>query len=167
MIITITWDGVDRIDELVGFYFSFGKSIKWYKKVHLHFLEEAMLNAHIVYWTVEHQHHKLWLLDFRIAVAWSSWMSVSYKFKMQKQWTNLLSLYPGECPTGANAEPYKRCVVCQKQGVRRESRFQCMTCANKSGLCPAPCFRHYHTRQNLWSRLLGCLSFLCLVSSVT
>ena len=41
--------GVDRNDELLSFYTALRKSTKWYKKIATHFIEEALLNAYILY----------------------------------------------------------------------------------------------------------------------
>ena len=48
-------------------------------------------------------------------------------------------------PTECKENPQKRCVVCSKNKKRKESRYQSADCENKPGLCPAPCFRVYHT----------------------
>ena len=41
--------GVDRNDEVIGTYSSVRKSMKWTKKVAFHFIEEGLVNAHILY----------------------------------------------------------------------------------------------------------------------
>ena len=41
--------GVGRNDELMGTYCCVRKSMKWTKKVAFHFIEEGVLNAHILY----------------------------------------------------------------------------------------------------------------------
>ena len=41
--------GVDRNDEKIGTYSCMRKSMKWTKKVAFHFIEEGLLNAHILY----------------------------------------------------------------------------------------------------------------------
>ena len=54
--------GVDRNDELIGYYTCLQKTLKWYKKHAIHFFEEALLNAFIVYRQEDPQGHKLHLL---------------------------------------------------------------------------------------------------------
>ena len=39
-----------------------------------------------------------------------------------------------------------RYVVCYKNKVRKQSRYHCENCQDRSGLCPAPCFMIYHTQ---------------------
>ncbi|XP_046679535.1 uncharacterized protein LOC124366956 isoform X3 [Homalodisca vitripennis] len=49
-------------------------------------------------------------------------------------------------PTEKKAGPSRRCIVCSKRNVRRESRYQCSDC--DIGLCAAPCFKVFHTEKN-------------------
>ena len=41
--------GVDRNDALLSYYSALRKSMKWYKKIGAHFIEEALLNSYILY----------------------------------------------------------------------------------------------------------------------
>ena len=41
--------GVERNDEIIGTYSCVRKSMKWSKKVAFHFIEEDILNAHILF----------------------------------------------------------------------------------------------------------------------
>lgn len=41
--------GVDRNDMMISCFTAFCKTLKWYKKLGMHFLEEAMQNAYVVY----------------------------------------------------------------------------------------------------------------------
>ena len=48
--------------------------------------------------------------------------------------------------TEKTEKPQKRCVVCWKWKVRKESSYQCGQCDDRPGLCPAPCFMISHTK---------------------
>ena len=53
--------------------------------------------------------------------------------------------YPELIPGNEKKEkPQKRCCLCYKEGIRKETRYQCDTCRKHTALCPAPCFRIYH-----------------------
>ena len=53
--------------------------------------------------------------------------------------------YPELIPANEKKEkPQKRCCLCYKEGIRKETRYQCDTCRKHTALCPAPCFRIYH-----------------------
>lgn len=43
--------------------------------------------------------------------------------------------------------PVKRCVLCHKRKIRKESRYMCKDCS--VGLCIVPCFKEFHTETYL------------------
>ena len=51
--------------------------------------------------------------------------------------------------TSVKAMLMKRCVVCYKQGWRKETCYHCETCMAKPALCITPCFKIYHTHEEL------------------
>ncbi|XP_056405467.1 oocyte zinc finger protein XlCOF7.1-like [Hyla sarda] len=54
--------------------------------------------------------------------------------------------FPGEVPhTGKKGRSQKRCRVCYKRGIRKNTTSQCDTCPDNPGLCIKNCFREYHT----------------------
>ncbi|KAK2172665.1 hypothetical protein NP493_942g00019 [Ridgeia piscesae] len=54
-------------------------------------------------------------------------------------------------PTPAKSKPTKRCRVCYRSGVRKETRVHCSTCSAHPGLCYPACYALYHSR-HYWSR---------------
>ena len=46
-------------------------------------------------------------------------------------------------PTEKRAKTYKRCIVCARENIRKETRLICEIC--EVPLCAAPCFKVYHT----------------------
>ena len=142
--------GMDRNDELIGVYWSLRKTMKWYKKVAVHFIEEAVLNAHIVY-QKSNPNHKLRLVDFRLACI----RPMLAKCEVAEEVVDATDRLHGRHflekipPTARKQNPTKRCIVCYKGNTRKETTDQCSTCADKLSLCPAPCFRTYHTKANL------------------
>ena len=55
---------------------------------------------------------------------------------------HFLELLPA---TEKKSNQQKKCVVCTKKRVRKESRYQCKNCVNHPGLCPAPCFEKFNS----------------------
>ncbi|XP_073451049.1 uncharacterized protein [Aquarana catesbeiana] len=51
-------------------------------------------------------------------------------------------------PTPTQRAPQRRCRVCSKRGMRRDTRYYCPSCPNHPGLCIKNCFRRYHTLVN-------------------
>ena len=136
--------GVDRNDEMIGTYSCMRKSMKWTKKVAFHFIEEGLLNAHIQY---AKEGGRKPLLRFKLecinvllvaSATEPSAPTASDRFSGR----HFPELIP---PTQSKQNPQKRCVVCTSNKRRKESRYQCGDCAHKPGLCPAPCFKTYHT----------------------
>ena len=41
--------GVDKSDQMLGYYFFTRKAVKWWKKVYFHLLSLALVNAHKVF----------------------------------------------------------------------------------------------------------------------
>ena len=52
--------------------------------------------------------------------------------------------------TASKQKPQKRCRVCYKKKVRKDSRYHCPNCPSNPGLCYYPCFELYHTKVNYW-----------------
>ncbi|XP_056405391.1 oocyte zinc finger protein XlCOF7.1-like isoform X2 [Hyla sarda] len=54
--------------------------------------------------------------------------------------------FPGEVPhTGKKGRSQKKCRVCRRRGIRKDTTYQCDTCPDNPGLCIKDCFREYHT----------------------
>ena len=53
--------------------------------------------------------------------------------------------YPSRLPpTEKKLQPRRRCRVCYKKGVRRDSNYMCVLCPEQPSLCLTPCFNDYH-----------------------
>jgi len=47
--------------------------------------------------------------------------------------------------TACKKSPCTKCVVCNKHGRRKETRYICVTCLAKPALCVVPCFQEFHS----------------------
>jgi len=149
--------GVDRSDQLIQPYDCTRKSKIWYKKLCLHLLQLALLNAHIVY-KQSSAEAKLSFLDFSNEVI-AELLKASTDDDESELDTvpheNVLRLtgrhYPMKIPLGPQqTKVMKRCKVCHKKKIRRESRYTCDQCPSKPGLCVDTCFRLYHSKRKYW-----------------
>ena len=61
-------------------------------------------------------------------------------------------------PTEKKAAPTTKCVVCNKHGRRKETRYVCETCPSKPALCVVPCFKQFHSCADFWY-YLTCWTF--------
>jgi len=166
--------GVDRVDQLTAYYTPLRKTLRWYKKVVLHFLDMAMTNAFLLYRMNGGKHPQKW---FRLQVIMSLMAQQDREAELAvpalpaagaaaatgnarpvpffrhkssdmsrltgQHYPDVLSSTPGK--TAA----MRRCVVCHKQGRRKETRYFCETCIAKPALCITPCFKVYHTEEHL------------------
>ena len=134
--------GVDRNDALIGNYTSVNKSFKWTTKVAFHFIEEAILNAFILFnkanpGKIRFMHFKLNTIKSIINRSQPS--APSYNFPLVGR--HFLQLIP---PTAAKSNPQNKCRMCCRKGVRKEIRYQCRNSFDHPGLRPAPFFEEYH-----------------------
>lgn len=146
---------VDKSDMLLSSIESVRKTIKWYKKVFFHLLDLAVLNSYQLYKTKTGENIPLSVFQLNLV-----------KKIIEKYHTPLARTSGGrraenaECdlrlterhfpshvpPTTYKTNPSKRCVVCEKQKRRKETRYMCAIC--HAALCIVPCFELYHTKKN-------------------
>lgn len=158
--------GIDRADQLLSYYTPLRKTIRWYKKVVLNFLDMTMTNTYLLYRKqVEHSNkcgsgHKviraLVTSQERDAATTSKTdTTLARPFfhhksgDLSRLWgQHFLDVIP---PTSTKSTAMKRCVVCYKQRRQKETRYQCETCMAKPALCVVPCFKIYHTQEEFSS----------------
>ena len=133
--------GIDPNDAMLGNYSSVRKSMKWTTKVAFHFMEESTLNAFYLFDKVVGGQR---LLQFKLNIVralFDTTNEISPLYNLPSFGRHFLELIP---PTEKKHNPQKRCKVCHKEGLRKETSYQCKNCVDKPGLCPAPCFEIYH-----------------------
>lgn len=135
--------GVDRSDQMLSYYPCERKTVRWYKKVFVHVLQVAMVNAWSLY-KLAYVDKKITLYDYRhivikslLPAAIESPASISTK----KRPNHILSKVPFD---QAGKRRKKRCRVCSKEGKRSDVVFFCPACPDEPGLCPVRCFDKFH-----------------------
>ena len=136
-------EGVDRNGALIGNYTCARKTFKWTVEVVMHFIEEAVLNAFILFdktklGKARFMNFKMELIETTITRAKLDSLKDLYEHPLIDR--HFLELVP---PTEKKKNPRKRCIECTKKGMLKESLYQCKNCPNHPGLCPAPCFELY------------------------
>ena len=144
--------GVDHTDQLLKPYEVPRKTLKWYKKVAIHFMQLSMLNSFIVYQKGGGQ--KPFLGYQREVIARLIFENRNVDLEIPREENNIrlterhfLSQVP---ETASKRKPQKRCKVCYKKGVCKDSRYHCSSCPSNPGLCYFPCFELYHTKFHYW-----------------
>lgn len=142
--------GVDLADSNLHYYSSARNRLKkYYMKIFRHFLDMTTLNCYKIYCKLGGKKHRInFILDLAEAMiekyAEKQNSSSSRRSKTPRPSRLIERHFPSFIPPTKKAKPTKRCHVCHKKGIRKESRYWCANC--HTGLCPAPCFEIYHTK---------------------
>ncbi|XP_069815791.1 piggyBac transposable element-derived protein 4-like [Dendropsophus ebraccatus] len=139
--------GVDLNDQILKPYSAMRRSRIWYKKLAVNLVQMALYNSFVLYRKagnhgtyLEYQEKviKRLILGEEVGETSASSSNVGRIIPGQH--------FPGLVPcTGKKRQAQKRCRVCFKKGIRRDTIYQCDTCPSKPGLCMKECFRIFHT----------------------
>ncbi|XP_066451236.1 protein lin-9 homolog isoform X3 [Eleutherodactylus coqui] len=142
--------GAGLSDQVLKPYSAMGQSRVWYKKLGVHIVQMALYNAYVLSRCAGYGGT---FLEFQEVVI----MTLIFGDRQKKvPSTSAASSevscivagqhFPSEVPpTRKKGRSQKRCRVCSKLGVRKDTIYQCDTCPLKPGLCMKDCFRIYHT----------------------
>ena len=137
--------GADRTDQLLEPFKVARKSMKRYKKLAMHLIQLALLNSCLLY---KKDGERKPLLEFqRNVIAFLLFTENTPEIPREEAIAHLterhfIALIP---PTEKKEKPQKRCRICTKRNIRKESRYHCPSCPSNPGLCNFPCFHIYHT----------------------
>ena len=146
---------VDRHDQMIQPYDATRKSLKWYKKLCVRFIQIALLNAHIV---ARKSGHTSTFLEFMSEVISDLIFSGAAVPDGGDDHTvrliggHFMDLIP---PTANKPRPQKKCRVCSAKNIRKDTRYYCPDCPSQPGLCLPQCYRKYHTERHCY--FLTCL----------
>ena len=159
--------GVDRGDQLIGYYNIGRRSKKWWKRVFGYVIEVAALNAYIIQkdGRPASEHNKHDYLEFRVALAEeligsfsSRQVPVGRPRSVEHQQALRLDTSKDHLPI--MEDTVHQCVVCNKvrevkmlkrSECRHESKIKCSVC--DVNLClntKRNCFVKYHTSVRYW-----------------
>ena len=142
---------VDRADQMLQPYDATRKTTRWYKKLMIHLLQVTLLNSFILYKKTSQQ--KIDFLQFQCAIINSLFFRNNPAPQAALPGTDdAVRLtgrhFPRRIPqTNPGHSKQRRCKVCWKHGIRRESGLYCEQCPSMPALCAAPCFEVYHTEK--------------------
>ncbi|XP_071996111.1 protein lin-9 homolog isoform X2 [Engystomops pustulosus] len=141
--------GAGLSDQVLRPYSAMRHLRGWHKKLAIHIVQTALYNAFVL---SRYAGHSGTFLEFEEVVI-KSLLFGNHERKRPTVSFGSDSIrvvpgqhFPGEVPqTRKKGRSQKRCRVCSKKGVRKETIYQCDTCPVKPGLCMKKCFRIYHT----------------------
>ena len=141
--------GVDFNDQMIEPYLSTRRSYQWYKKVSIYLFNLAIYNTYVLYRksTPRPKSYLYFQEEITTALLYTSNPPATIRSDVvsrlyERHFPDKIP--PG--PTGRNSP--KKCRVCSKDGVRRDTRFHCAQCPSQPGLCIGGCFRRYHSLLN-------------------
>ncbi|KAJ1143324.1 hypothetical protein NDU88_009634 [Pleurodeles waltl] len=146
--------GVDRVDQTLEPYTALRKSYVWYKKLALHLFHLATFNAFIVYKDCSPE-SRMTFVKFQESVIESLIVVEPARVPRVEVVEDVARLkdrhFPDHIPPIPKKDmPTKKCRVCARRLIRRESRMYCPECPSKPGLCVSGCYRSYHTPKKFW-----------------
>lgn len=137
--------GVDRVDQLLSYYSSDHRSLKWYKKLSFHIMEMMMLNSYFLYRSFSNVTKRVDLYHFRIQII--STLCGPRRLPFVRPRSPLLmnrTHYATQHPPAGNSTRKKqqRCKSCQKK-----TTWYCPDCEGCPGVCQAKeCFLAFHEK---------------------
>nr|XP_022901407.1 piggyBac transposable element-derived protein 4-like [Onthophagus taurus] len=154
-----TMGGIDRLDQhLHDYAITRKRGKKFYKKIFMHLLDLTVFNSFILYkkngGAIDNLQFRLQLVEQIIQKYHSSECTKKAGRPKKPGPLRLKERHFPDFspPTKSYNIPYKRCVLCStkkdKMGkkLRKETKYCCNEC--DVALCPAPCFKVYHTEKN-------------------
>ena len=146
--------GVDGSDQLSATCRSVRKHVKWYKKLFFYLVDIAIVNSFLLFKQLHPERSRTTLPHFKVQLARQLLESADIPDYTKRGRPRSLptpdrlrgkdSHFPELIPVqGKRRNQYKRCTVCLKHGVRKETKYQCEVCHEP--LCPAPCFKNFHS----------------------
>ena len=135
--------GIDLSDQMISYYSNLRKTLKWYRKVALQIIEVLLNNSYYVFKKCTGK--QMTMLTYRETIVnHLIGLTDDVDFdKVPKANFHYLEPIP---PTASKANPTRKCVLCKKADIRKESRYQCGFCEDKVALCIHPCFKNYHVK---------------------
>ncbi|GFY54529.1 piggyBac transposable element-derived protein 4 [Trichonephila inaurata madagascariensis] len=131
--------GADRQDQMLSYYLSERKALRWYKKLFFYVIEVILINSHALYH--KYSGSKLSLYDYRLSVIKSLLPSIDEQRPTPKNRKHALE--KRELAPGKTKIQRKRCKSCSSQGKRTDTTYECRDCPDKPGYC-LNCCEIYH-----------------------
>lgn len=135
--------GVDRSDQMMAYYPSDHKSLRWPTKIFVYALQLMMSNANKLH-NFANPNNKISLYNFRLQVIEALLPSKEDpSLKRPRTTQHVLSKIPDK--DSRNKIKQKRCRVCYQEGRVTKTVYMCYECPGQPGLCPVACFDKFHS----------------------
>ncbi|CAH2319774.1 Hypothetical predicted protein [Pelobates cultripes] len=144
-------EGVHLADQCIQPYLVNRKSRTWYKKIAIYLSQIAMFNSYVLY-KKEAKGRSYPFLDFMLKIL-SDILFTHAPNPPSLESDDVQRLFgkhfPSRIPpTPCKKSPQRKCRVCYKKGVRKDSSYYCPSCPSLPALCITNCYKVYHTELN-------------------
>ncbi|KAJ8930182.1 hypothetical protein NQ314_017046 [Rhamnusium bicolor] len=140
--------GVDRQDQMTSYYPASTKTIRWYKKLGIHYIQMMLLNSFFLY--RKFSDHKMSLYEFRNSLLCSLLQIPATKENRMPKGRNasnhVLTKINSKAKDGRINR--KRCRVCATKKIRKRTLYHCEECPEQPGFCVGECFDSAHELQD-------------------
>uniref|UniRef100_A0A1B6ML80 PiggyBac transposable element-derived protein domain-containing protein n=1 Tax=Graphocephala atropunctata TaxID=36148 RepID=A0A1B6ML80_9HEMI len=141
--------GIDRKDQLMSYYPCERKTMRWHKKLLVHILQMGLLNAFILYNKFVIGRKKT-MLEFRLDVVKTllgpsrDERRVERDEEEEENEGEVKHLPTKVALNDKGIRARKKCKLCSRNGVRKDTTFECRACPDRPALCLQQCFAEYH-----------------------
>lgn len=136
--------GIDKKDQMMSYYPCERKSLRWYKKIGIHILYMLLINSFFLY--KKYERPRISLYDYRLEVLEHLLPESTNVNPHDKRQNKSLNHVPKKnTPSGVGKKhAHRRCTVCNKNKIRKETVYYCPDCPGMPALCFEPCFLNFH-----------------------
>lgn len=121
--------GVDRQDQMLSYYLSERKTLRWYKKLFIHVVEMMIINSHALY--NKYSGERISLYEFRLSII----RGLLPPIEIQRRRNPDAHVMIKREGLGGARPQRRRCKSCSSQGKRTETLYECQDCPETPGFC--------------------------------
>lgn len=137
--------GVDITDQYMASADATRRSHTWDKKVGIHFLQRLIMNAYVLFRSEKQPNIQFGHFSKEAVAILTGIVSENPRGRRRARQHPQPQQHVLDKITGGNKQrPQKRCRICSRNGIRRDTRYECTNCPERPGLCMGVCFDLYH-----------------------
>lgn len=136
--------GIDRRDQMMAYYPAERKTLRWYKKLFIHYFLMMLLNSFNLFNKYSGT-GKMILYDYRLVII-RRLLAEKTVINRQILSPRNVEHLPTKCQVGENGRVMrKKCKYCKMENnLRKDTIYNCTACPGQPGLCLTPCFKNFH-----------------------
>lgn len=135
--------GVDKKDQMMAYYPFERKTLRWNLKLGLHIFHMLLINSYHIFKKYG-PNSRMPLYDFRLHII-RQLLPVTRTARELAPVRRTEHVLGKNAATGSRKVSHRRCVICYKNKVRKETAYCCVTCPTKPALCATGvCFSVHH-----------------------